>query len=76
MFARCVELLPPLRHAEIDAAEPVRVGLRPCRAGNVRLGHEAGTRIVHDYGHGGSGVTFSWGCAAEAAADAERLLAP
>ena len=50
----------------IDASEPVRVGLRPFRARGVRLEVEEGeTPIVHNYGHGGSGVTFSWGCAAE-----------
>jgi D-amino-acid oxidase len=64
---RCVEFLPALRDLEIDAVEPVRVGLRPARVDSVRLEWEAGTRIVHNYGHGGSGVTFSWGCAAEAA---------
>jgi len=31
----------------------------------VRLEREPGSRIVHNVGHGGSGVTFSWGCAAE-----------
>jgi D-amino-acid oxidase len=65
MYRRCVEFMPTLSDAEIDAAEPVRVGLRPVRQRNVRLETEVGTRIVHNYGHGGSGVTFSWGCALE-----------
>lgn len=42
------------------------VGLRPCRD-EVRLEverHPRGT-LVHNYGHGGAGVTVSWGCAAE-----------
>jgi D-amino-acid oxidase len=65
MLARCVAFLPALKDAEIDAAEPVRVGLRPYRARNVRLEREAGTQIFHNYGHSGSGVTFSWGCALE-----------
>jgi D-amino-acid oxidase len=67
MLKRCVDFLPALRNAQIDAAEPVRVGLRPVREQNVRLELEAGPRVVHNYGHGGSGVTFSWGCAHEAA---------
>ena len=61
MYRRCLDFLPVLAGAAIDAAEPVRAGLRPARRQNVRLEHEAGTRIVHNYGHGGSGVTFSWG---------------
>lgn len=67
----CREFLPVLESAEIDVGEPVRVGLRPFRMGNVRLELEPGTRIIHNYGHGGSGVTFSWGCALEAAEMAE-----
>ena len=44
-------------------------GLRPYRPMGPRLETEeiGGRRIVHNYGHGGSGVTFSWGCAMHAA---------
>ena len=43
-----------------------RVGLRPCRP-EVRLEAERiGDSLVwHNYGHGGAGVSLSWGCAAE-----------
>jgi D-amino-acid oxidase len=75
MYRRCVEFLPALKHAEIDAAEPVRVGLRPFRDQGVRLEHQAGTRIIHNYAHGGSGVTLSWGCAMEVAERADSLVA-
>jgi D-amino-acid oxidase len=74
MLARCRDFLPILESAEIDAGEPVRVGLRPFRKGNVRLELEPGTHIIHNYGHGGSGVTFSWGCALEAAEIAELVV--
>ena len=73
MYKRCLEFMPALRNGEIDASEPVRVGLRPVRDQNVRLEREAGSRVVHNYGHGGSGVTFSWGCALEVADLVERL---
>jgi D-amino-acid oxidase len=67
MWSRCLEFLPALKHARLDEAEPVRAGLRPVRPHNVRLELEPNSRIIHNYGHGGSGVTFSWGCAAEIA---------
>lgn len=43
-----------------------RVGLRPCRAGGVRIAPEKlrdGRTVIHNYGHGGAGFTLSWGCA-------------
>ncbi len=42
------------------------VGLRPSRT-EVRLEEEdiGGRRVIHNYGHGGAGVTLSWGCADE-----------
>ncbi|MET8676613.1 FAD-dependent oxidoreductase [Streptomyces sp. NPDC004647] len=46
-----------------------RVGLRPFRS-RVRLEVErlpGGALCVHNYGHGGAGITVSWGCAEEAA---------
>ena len=45
-----------------------RVGLRPFRRSGVRLEGEQlrdGRTVVHNYGHGGSGFTLSWGCARE-----------
>ena len=44
------------------------MGLRPARP-QVRLEAEdvGGSRVVHCYGHGGAGVTLSWGCADEVA---------
>jgi D-amino-acid oxidase len=65
MFRRCVEFLPILEGAELDAKEPVRVGLRPFRKGNVRLCFDEKLKVIHNYGHGGAGVTLSWGCAEE-----------
>jgi D-amino-acid oxidase len=71
MRERCLRFLPALRGIELDPHEPVRAGLRPHRARNVCLEREPGTSIIHNFGHGGSGVTLSWGCAEEV----PRLLA-
>jgi D-amino-acid oxidase len=55
------------------------VGLRPARPA-VRLeavphaGGEPGG-VVHCYGHGGAGVTLSWGCADDVLTAVESLLA-
>jgi D-amino-acid oxidase len=45
-----------------------RVGLRPFRKSGVRLERNKfgdGRTVIHNYGHGGSGFTLSWGCARE-----------
>jgi D-amino-acid oxidase len=45
-----------------------RVGLRPFRKSGVRLERGClrdGRTVIHNYGHGGSGFTLSWGCARE-----------
>ena len=43
-----------------------RVGLRPFRRSGIRVERAQlrdGRAVIHDYGHGGSGFTVSWGCA-------------
>ncbi|MDY7106828.1 MAG: FAD-dependent oxidoreductase [Actinomycetota bacterium] len=55
---------------------PVRdmnAGLRPSRP-SIRVDAEVldGTLVVHNYGHGGQGVTLSWGCADEVVSLAEQ----
>jgi D-amino-acid oxidase len=45
-----------------------RVGLRPFRKSGVCLERDrarSGRTIIHNYGHGGSGFTLSWGCGNE-----------
>ena len=51
---------------ELDRSKIIggNVGLRPSRS-EIRLELEEieGRLVVHNYGHGGAGVTLSWGCA-------------
>lgn len=68
------QLVPSLKQARMINAW---VGLRPGRT-SARLekeekrfrdnsGKEACLKIVHNYGHGGSGLTMHWGCALDTA---------
>jgi D-amino-acid oxidase len=64
ILRRCEALEPRLAEAEVLEH---KVGLRPGRP-EIRLEIEDvshGPPRVHNYGHGGSGVTLSWGCAEE-----------
>ncbi|XP_052893055.1 D-aspartate oxidase-like [Anopheles moucheti] len=65
----CLDLMPSLKDALIVRDS---VGLRPVRSTGVRLELECivfvnGERhaLVHNYGHGGAGITLAWGCAGE-----------
>jgi len=74
ILARCVALEPRLKDA---AALATRVGLRPCRD-EVRLEQTrtpGGGALIHNYGHGGAGVTLSWGCAREVGVRVRAALA-
>jgi D-amino-acid oxidase len=58
---RASELVPEVANARVLRH---KVGLRPARP-EVRL--ERVGDVIHCYGHGGAGVTLSWGCADEVA---------
>ena len=65
MYDGCLQFLEELKELPLDEQEPVRTGLRPCTEKNVCLERVPNTRIFYNYGHGGSGVTLSWGCSQE-----------
>ncbi|HZE39885.1 MAG TPA: FAD-dependent oxidoreductase [Stackebrandtia sp.] len=57
---RCAMIDPRLASARVRER---RVGLRPQRE-TIRVERDRREpRLIHNYGHGGSGVTLSWGCA-------------
>ncbi|RPK88585.1 FAD-dependent oxidoreductase [Streptomyces sp. ADI98-10] len=68
IVARCARIRPEIAGARVLGH---RVGLRPAREAGVRIGTAplpGGGLLVHNYGHGGAGVTVAWGCARAAAA--------
>ncbi|MEV6399356.1 FAD-dependent oxidoreductase [Streptomyces sp. NPDC051907] len=72
IVARCALIRPEIAKARVLGHQ---VGLRPAREGGVRIESEplpGGGLLVHNYGHGGAGVTVAWGCADAAAALARR----
>jgi D-amino-acid oxidase len=69
ILAGCCEVFPSLAAAEVVGDW---VGLRPGRmcirveAGALqRPGGGGDVAVVHNYGHGGSGLTLAWGCAGD-----------
>ncbi|MBI2621043.1 MAG: FAD-dependent oxidoreductase [Candidatus Levybacteria bacterium] len=61
ILQKCALISPFLKNVEIIGES---VGLRPARD-EIRLEAEnfSGKIIIHNYGHGGSGFSASWGCA-------------
>ena len=63
ILRKCELMWPDLDRKKIVG---IGVGLRPSR-NELRLEYENvnDKHIIHNYGHGGAGVTLSWGCATE-----------
>ena len=88
MRSRAEAFLPGLKNARVDPDYPLAQGLRPSRERNIRVERELRTRtvmlhgeqveepsrIIHSYGHGGSGWSLGFGCGADVAALVEDVL--
>ncbi|MCB0643807.1 MAG: FAD-binding oxidoreductase, partial [Phaeodactylibacter sp.] len=59
---RCENILPDLRGLKVLKQW---AGHRPARP-EIRLERVPDRQLIHNYGHGGSGYTLAWGCAASA----------
>ena len=74
IVSRCADLLPGLRRAEVIGAWVCR---RPVRS-VVRLEQEekrgGAPLVIHNYGHGGQGITLHWGCALEVGRIVENYI--
>jgi len=80
--SRCNDFIPGLENAQLDPETPFVQGLRPLTRTNVRVDRESRARkggritskIVHSYGHGGSGFSLSFGCAADVLAIVRQIV--
>lgn len=64
ILRRCADIAPAVAGAEVLET---LVGLRPGRT-EVRVELDRGllpVPVVHNYGHGGAGITIGWGCASD-----------
>ena len=70
--------VPRLARVRVSADRVIRtiVGLRPFRPSGfvVRAEKLGGKLLVHNYGHGGAGITLSWGTAQLAVAEGAKNL--
>lgn len=79
----CVPQAPTTKPSACCTLLSLQVGLRPGRP-SVRLELEtvhlksgsskASLPVVHNYGHGGAGLTLAWGCAGDAAQLVQEAL--
>jgi D-aspartate oxidase len=80
IWQRCTEVVPSLQKAEVvfewvglrPQRQPVRVETELMR--NQRNHASSDLKVVHNYGHGGHGITLSWGTAKHATNLVKQLL--
>lgn len=67
ILQRCARLAPAFQAIAPEDILSVTCGFRPVRSAvRVEIERLATERVlVHNYGHGGAGITLSWGCAME-----------
>jgi len=64
IIARCQQFAPALGEIAPEDITKIACGLRPARTSGVRVEADPSSpHLIHNYGHGGAGVTLSWGCA-------------
>ena len=76
------EILPDPNFSLLRPKDAYLIGIRPHREGGVRLELEqepiasrSGPKfLIHNYGHGGAGITLSFGCASVVADHVRTLL--
>lgn len=72
ILKRCTDIAPQLTACRVLETA---VGVRPGRPEvRVALDHDVlSVPVIHDYGHGGAGITVGWGCAHDVAALVDQL---
>src|SRR5258707_7603332 len=76
------EILPDPDFSRLRRTEPYLVGIRPHRTGGVCLklddeviaSRHGSKFLIHNYGHGGAGITLSFGCASVVADHVQVLM--
>ncbi len=75
ILRHCANLAPEFASIAPEDILDVYCGVRPVRS-TVRVEAEQvapGRLLVHNYGHGGAGITLSWGCAEEVVELLEKM---
>ena len=77
IIERCSLAQPELARLQPEDILEEKIGVRPCRKESLRLESDTSWNVpvVHAYGHGGAGVTYSWGTADEVVRLVDEVIA-